>query len=78
MSYTRDDGTAGRRVQLYVLDMGSANGTFVNSQKIEPQKYVQLVEKVMLNYFCAFLKRLLGNVFKGIFQNIYMKIYMTF
>lgn len=50
VSYTRDDGTAGRRVQLYVLDMGSANGTFVNSQKIEPQKYVQLVEKDVLKF----------------------------
>ena len=52
VSYTRDDGTAGRRVQLYVLDMGSANGTFVNSNKIEPQKYVQLFEKVL---FCLFI-----------------------
>ena len=51
VSYTRDDGTAGRRVQLYVLDMGSANGTFVNSNKIEPQKYVQLFEKVLTFLF---------------------------
>ena len=28
------------------MDLASANGTFVNNNKIEPQKYVQLMEKV--------------------------------
>ena len=44
--YTRPDQTQGRRVQLYIMDLQSANGTFVNNNKIEPQKYVQLMEKV--------------------------------
>ena len=44
--YTRPDSTQGRRVQLYVMDLGSANGTFVNNNKIESQKYIQLLEKV--------------------------------
>merc|ERR1711915_865175 len=43
--FTRDDDTQGRRVQLYIMDLASANGTFVNNNKIEPQKFVQLLEK---------------------------------
>jgi len=50
VSYTRDDGTTGRRVTPYVLDLGSANGTFVNSKRIESQKYVQLLEKDVLKF----------------------------
>ena len=48
----------GRRVTPYVLDLGSANGTFVNGKRIESKKYVQLIEKVPLffssifNFFC--------------------------
>ena len=39
-----------RRVQLYIMDLGSANGTFVNNNKIEPSKYVQLLEKDVLKF----------------------------
>lgn len=42
----RADNSQGKRVQLYVMDLNSANGTFVNNNKIESQKYVQLLEKV--------------------------------
>ncbi|XP_023330836.1 serine/arginine repetitive matrix protein 2-like [Eurytemora carolleeae] len=50
VSYTREDGTTGRRVQPYVLDLGSANGTYVNNSRIEAQKYVQLLEKDVLKF----------------------------
>ena len=50
--YTKLDGSQGKRVQLYVMDLNSANGTFVNNNKIESQKYVQLLEKVNSN-FCS-------------------------
>ena len=39
-----------RRVQLYIMDLGSANGTFVNNNKVEPSKYVQLLEKDVLKF----------------------------
>ena len=39
-----------RRVQLYIMDLGSANGTFVNNNKIDPSKYVQLLEKDVLKF----------------------------
>lgn len=48
--YTRPDQSQGRRVQLYIMDLASANGTFVNNNKIEPQKYVQLMEKDVLKF----------------------------
>jgi len=48
--FTRPDSTQGRRVQLYIMDLGSANGTFVNNNKIEPSKYVQLLEKDVLKF----------------------------
>ena len=52
--FCRADGSSGRRVQLYVMDLNSANGTFVNNNKIESQKYVQLLEKVIKMLFLIF------------------------
>lgn len=43
--YTRDDGTKGQRIRPYIIDLNSANGTFVNNQKIDPSKYVELLER---------------------------------
>ena len=51
--FTKSDGSQSKRVQLYVMDLNSANGTFVNNNKIESQKYVQLLEKV--NILTVFL-----------------------
>jgi len=48
--FTREDKSEGKRVQLYVMDLNSANGTFVNNNKIESQKYVQLLEKDVLKF----------------------------
>jgi len=48
--FTREDNSQGKRVQLYVMDLNSANGTFVNSNKIESQKFVQLLEKDVLKF----------------------------
>lgn len=42
--YERDDGSKGKHVLPYIIDLESANGTFVNSKKIEPKKYVELRE----------------------------------
>ena len=50
VDFTRPDGTRGRRVTPYVIDLESANGTFVNNQKIEPRKYVQVLEKDVLKF----------------------------
>lgn len=50
VNYTKADGSSGRRVQLYIMDLGSANGTFVNNSRIESQKYIQLLEKDVLKF----------------------------
>merc|ERR1719195_2333307 len=48
--FTKSDGSQSKRVQLYVMDLNSANGTFVNNNRIESQKYVQLLEKDVLKF----------------------------
>lgn len=48
--YKKDDGTMSKRVRPYVLDMESANGTFVNNKKIEPKKYMELIEKDVIKF----------------------------
>lgn len=50
VDYLRPDGNKSRRVTPYVIDLNSANGTYVNNQKIESQKYVQLMEKDVLKF----------------------------
>lgn len=48
--YERDDGSTGKRVRPYVIDLESANGTFVNNNKIESKKYVELLEKDVIKF----------------------------
>lgn len=50
VNYKKDDGTISKRVRPYLLDMESANGTFVNNKKIEPKKYVELIEKDVVKF----------------------------
>ncbi|XP_063810419.1 smad nuclear-interacting protein 1 isoform X2 [Pseudophryne corroboree] len=48
--FTRPNGTLGRRVRPYIIDLGSGNGTYLNNQRIEPQKYYELKEKDVLKF----------------------------
>lgn len=50
VNYERDDGTTGRHVRPYIIDLESANGTYVNNQKIDPRKYVELMEKDVIKF----------------------------
>lgn len=50
VEYDRPDGTRGRRVRPYVIDLNSANGTFVNNQQIDTQRYVELLEKDVVKF----------------------------
>uniref|UniRef100_H2TBR1 FHA domain-containing protein n=1 Tax=Takifugu rubripes TaxID=31033 RepID=H2TBR1_TAKRU len=47
---TRADGTSGRRVKPYIIDLGSGNGTYLNNQRIDPQRYYELKEKDVLKF----------------------------
>ncbi|XP_055963973.1 smad nuclear-interacting protein 1-like [Sorex fumeus] len=46
----RADGTVGRRVKPYIIDLASGNGTFLNNQRIEPHRYYELKEKDVLKF----------------------------
>lgn len=48
--FTRDDGSTGKRVRPYLIDLDSANGTFINNKKIESKKYVELLEKDVIKF----------------------------
>ncbi|XP_004078345.1 smad nuclear-interacting protein 1 isoform X1 [Oryzias latipes] len=50
VQYTRADGTTGRRVRPYIIDLASGNGTYLNNQRIEPQRYYELKEKDVLKF----------------------------
>ncbi|XP_072534929.1 smad nuclear-interacting protein 1 [Salminus brasiliensis] len=50
VEHTRADGTTGRRVKPYIIDLGSGNGTYLNNQRIEPQRYYELKEKDVLKF----------------------------
>lgn len=48
--YEREDGTKGKHVLPYIIDLGSSNGTFVNDQQIEKSKYVELRERDVVKF----------------------------
>ncbi|KAM4568183.1 smad nuclear-interacting protein 1 [Fundulus diaphanus] len=50
VEHTRADGTTGRRVRPYIIDLCSGNGTYLNNQRIEPQRYYELKEKDVLKF----------------------------
>lgn len=50
VNYERNDGGDGKRVRPYIIDLESANGTYLNNNKIEPRKYYELFEKDMLKF----------------------------
>lgn len=50
VAYEREDGTKGRTVKPYILDLESANGTYVNNRRIDPRRFVELVEKDVVKF----------------------------
>lgn len=50
VNYDREDGSKGKRVRPYIIDLESANGTFVNNMPIEAKKYVELLEKDVIKF----------------------------
>lgn len=37
-------------VQLYVIDLDSINGTYLNNKRIEPRRYYELLEKDVIKF----------------------------
>ncbi|PFX29255.1 smad nuclear-interacting protein 1-like [Stylophora pistillata] len=50
VDYERPDGTSSKKVKPYIIDLESANGTFLNNQKIEPRRFYELKEKDVLKF----------------------------
>ncbi|XP_051153765.1 smad nuclear-interacting protein 1 [Leptopilina boulardi] len=48
--YSREDGSQGRRVRPYLIDLESANGTFVNDVKLEGRRYHELLERDVIKF----------------------------
>jgi len=46
----KKDGRHIRCIRPYIIDLESANGTYVNNQRIEPKKYVELMEKDVIKF----------------------------
>uniref|UniRef100_A0A915Q072 FHA domain-containing protein n=1 Tax=Setaria digitata TaxID=48799 RepID=A0A915Q072_9BILA len=45
-----NDGTVVKRVRPYIIDLGSTNGTYLNNERIESQRFVELREKDVLKF----------------------------
>ncbi|KYM81076.1 Smad nuclear interacting protein 1 [Atta colombica] len=50
VSYQKEGGIEGRRIRPYIIDLESANGTFVNNVKLEPRRYHELLEKDVVRF----------------------------
>ena len=41
-----EDGMPQQAVRPYLMDLGSTNGTFINNEQLEAQRYYELMERV--------------------------------
>lgn len=48
--FKRDDGSSGKCVKPYLIDLESANGTLVNDVKLEARRYHELFERDVLKF----------------------------
>lgn len=37
-------------IRLYLIDLESVNGTYLNNAKIEPRRYYELIEKDVIKF----------------------------
>ena len=45
-----DSPDGGKIVKLYIMDLGSTNGTFLNGDKLKPRVYVEILEKDIVKF----------------------------
>jgi smad nuclear-interacting protein 1 len=50
VTYEKSDGSVGKRVRPYLIDLESTNGTYINNQRIESARYWELKEQDMIKF----------------------------
>lgn len=50
VTFEKEGGGEGRRIRPYIIDLESANGTFVNNVKLEPRRFHELLEKDVIKF----------------------------
>lgn len=50
VSYKKENGTEGRHIRPYIIDLESANGTFLNNVKLEPRRFHELMERDVVKF----------------------------
>ncbi|KAL7295492.1 hypothetical protein TKK_0011140 [Trichogramma kaykai] len=50
VAYKRPNGSSGKRIRPYLIDLESANGTFINKVKLEPKRYYELQERDVVTF----------------------------
>ncbi|XP_033635759.1 smad nuclear-interacting protein 1-like [Asterias rubens] len=50
VEFQRPDGTMGKRVRPYIIDLESSNGTYINNNRIEGKRYYELKEKDVVKF----------------------------
>ncbi|XP_014219548.1 smad nuclear interacting protein 1 [Copidosoma floridanum] len=48
--YKKEDGAEAKRIRPYLIDLGSANGTFVNKVQLEPRIWHELAERDVIKF----------------------------
>ena len=50
VEHERPDGTMGKRVRPYLIDLESSNGTYLNNNQIETRRFYELFEKDVIKF----------------------------
>lgn len=50
VSFKKPDGRNAFAIKPYIIDLGSTNGTYINNERIEPQRYYELKEKDVIKF----------------------------
>lgn len=50
VTFEKEDATVGKRIRPYLMDLDSANGSYINSKRIDPRRYYELLEKDVIKF----------------------------